>query len=70
LAQTHGERIVARFVCRLETGGPRSALASAFGVRSLRKLERAWRHHLTRLTEEAPQGRSPRKPQHQSNPSA
>jgi hypothetical protein len=51
LAQTHGERIVARFVCRLETGGPRSALASAFGVRSLRKLERAWRHHLIRLAE-------------------
>jgi hypothetical protein len=68
LAQTHGERTVARFVCRFETGGPRDTLESVFGVRSLRKLERAWRHHLTRLTEETPQGRSPRTPPHKSKP--
>jgi hypothetical protein len=54
LAKTHGERTAARLVCRLETGSPRTALASAFGVRSLRKLERAWRHHLMRLAEGDP----------------
>jgi hypothetical protein len=44
LARTRGERAAARLVCRFEP------LTSAFGIRSMRKIERAWREHLTRLT--------------------
>lgn len=47
LARTRGERAAAKFVCRLEP------LTSAFGIRSVRKIERAWRDHLTGIT--APQ---------------
>lgn len=46
LADARGEQAAARLVCQL---GSTDALAEAFGVRSMRKLERAWRTHLSRL---------------------
>jgi hypothetical protein len=54
LAKARGERTAARFVCRLGMEHPRSALAGAFGVRSLRQLEREWRSHLACHAEGAP----------------
>ena len=43
LARTQGEQAAARFVCRPKP------LTTAFGVRSLRKLDHAWRSHLLEL---------------------
>ena len=49
LASEEGEAAAARFVCRLHPQGPRSALAEAFGGRSLAHTAGAWRSHLARL---------------------
>ncbi len=49
LAEVEGEEEAARFVCTLGKTSARSALTEVFGVRSLRKLEQAWRGHLLRL---------------------
>ena|SRR5207248_5539450 len=51
LAQSRGERNAVRFVRRFGTGNARSALREAFGVRSFRQLERAWRAHLMQPAE-------------------
>ncbi|MGA9857277.1 MAG: hypothetical protein WBQ18_05395 [Solirubrobacteraceae bacterium] len=49
IAREQGMAAAARFVCRLEPGGPRAALARAFGGRSVVHSEGAWRSHLSRL---------------------
>jgi hypothetical protein len=49
LVREQGERIAARFACRLHPQGPRVALGAAFGGRPLIHTEGAWRSHLARL---------------------
>jgi hypothetical protein len=49
LAREQGAHAAARFVCRLDPHGPRTALASAFDGQSLARTEQAWRASLTRL---------------------
>lgn len=49
LVREEGEAAAARLACRLHPGGPRAALAEAFGGRALVHTEGAWRSHLARL---------------------
>jgi hypothetical protein len=49
LAREQGERAAAGFASRLDSRGPKTALANAFGGRPLHQSEQAWRSHLTRL---------------------
>ena len=49
MAREEGDAAAARFACRLDPRGPRAALAHAFGGRSLRSTEQAWRLHVRRL---------------------
>lgn len=49
LAAQRGERAAARLATHLPPGGPRAALADAFGGRAVEHTERAWRSHLARL---------------------
>jgi hypothetical protein len=49
LAREAGERVAARFCCRLHPQGPRAALTRAFGGRALVHTEGAWRSHLAQL---------------------
>lgn len=51
LARTEGEDAAAHLITRLGAASARPLLAEAFGVRSLRKLEQAWRAHLLRLAD-------------------
>jgi hypothetical protein len=51
LAETQGEPAVARLATKAATESPQRALTHAFGVRSFRKLDHAWRGHLLRLAE-------------------
>lgn len=49
LAREQGEEAVAAFAGSLDPRGARAALVSAFGGRSFRHSEEAWRSHLRRL---------------------
>jgi hypothetical protein len=49
IAREKGVAAAARFACRLHPGGPKAALARAFGGRALVHTEGAWRSHLARL---------------------
>lgn len=49
LAREQGGEAAATFACRLDPRGARAALVSAFGGRSFRQTEDAWRSHLRRL---------------------
>jgi hypothetical protein len=49
LVREEGQRAAAQLACRLHRGGPRAALAKAFGGRPLMHTEGAWRSHLARL---------------------
>jgi hypothetical protein len=53
LACEAGERVAARFCCRLHPQGPRAALTRAFGGRALVHTEGAWRSHLAQLASAA-----------------
>ncbi len=49
LVREEGRLAAAQLACRLHRGGPRAALARAFGGRPLVHTEGAWRTHLARL---------------------
>jgi hypothetical protein len=49
LAAERGERAAAQLASHLDPGGPRAALITAFGGRSIEHTEGAWRAHLARL---------------------
>jgi hypothetical protein len=49
LVREQGQQAAAEFACRLPASGARAALAGAFGGRSLKQTEDAWRSHLARL---------------------
>jgi hypothetical protein len=49
LVSEEGERAAAALACRLDPGGPSTALRKAFGGRSLGHSEGAWRAHLSRI---------------------
>jgi hypothetical protein len=53
LAREQGEHAAARLACRLDPRGPRAALVKAFGGRSFRHTEQAWRTHLALLASSA-----------------
>jgi hypothetical protein len=50
LVREQGAPAAAQLACRFPAAGPRTALADAFGGRSLKQTEDAWRSHLTRLS--------------------
>ena len=49
LARERGEQAAAQFASRLDAGGSKTALTNAFGGRTLKQTEEAWRSHLARL---------------------
>ncbi len=49
LARARGTEAAAEFACRFEPERPTDSLLSAFGARSFRQLERAWRNHVYAL---------------------
>lgn len=53
LAREQGERAAAELACRIDSRGSRAALTRAFGGRSFRHTEQAWRSHLRRLATSA-----------------
>jgi hypothetical protein len=50
IVREEGERAAVELARTLPAGGPRAALARAFGDRPFRQTEAAWRSHLDRIT--------------------